>query len=200
MRKALEVKLSNEERQELERWIRSRMLPARQGVRAQAILLAAEGADDTAIGLALGISRQRCGRIRSRFLEGRNQALKTDRPRSGRPRVIEPQKIVALTTSSPPEMATDWSRTLMARAAGISPSSVGRIWRSHGLKPHRVSSFKISNDPHFTGKAGGDCRALPQPTAKSVGLLRGRKKSDPSAGSHPARPSPAPGSSPHPDP
>lgn len=121
-------------------------------MRAQVILLAAEGADDTKIGLALGISQQRCGRIRSRFLEGRNQALKTDRPRSGRPRVIDPQKIVALTTSSTPDMATDWSRTLMAKAAGITPSSVGRIWRSHGLKPHRVSSFKMSNDPKFAEK------------------------------------------------
>ncbi len=119
-------------------------------MRAQVILLAAEGADDTKIGLALGISQQRCGRIRSRFLEGRNQALKTDRPRSGRPRVIDPQKIVALTTSSTPDMATDWSRALMAKAAGISPSSVGRIWRKHGLKPHRVSSLEISDDTKFT--------------------------------------------------
>ena len=152
MRKAPKVMLSKEERAELDRWIRARKLPARQQVRAQAILLAAQGADDTAIGLALGISRQRCGRIRSRFLEVRNQALNTDKPRSGRPRVIEPQKIVTLTTSSTPDMATDWSRTLMAKAAGISPSSVGRIWRSHGLKPHRVSSFKVSNDPLFTEK------------------------------------------------
>jgi len=152
LRKAPEVMLSKEERAELDRWIRARKLPARQQVRAQAILLAAQGADDTAIGLALGISRQRCGRIRSRFLEVLNQALKTDKPRSGRPRVIEPQKIVTLTTSSTPDIATDWSRTLMAKAAGISPSSVGRIWRSHGLKPHRVSSFKVSNDPLFTEK------------------------------------------------
>ncbi len=152
MRKAPEVMVSNEERAELDQWIRARKLPDRQQVRAQAILLAAQGADDTAIGLALGISRQRCGRIRSRFLEGRNQALKTDKHRSGRPRVIEPQKIVTRTTSSTPDMATDWSRTLMAKAAGISPSSVGRIWRSHGLNPHRVSSFKMSNDPKFAEK------------------------------------------------
>jgi transposase len=170
MRKAPEVKLSNEEREELEKWIRARTLPARQGVRAQAILLAAEGADDTAIGMALGISRQRCGRIRKRFLEGRNKAMKTDRPRSGRPRVIEPQKIVALTTSSTPEMATDWSRTLMAKAAGISPSSVGRIWRSHGLKPHRVSSYKISNDPKFTEKLEASVGLYLSPPQKALVL------------------------------
>jgi hypothetical protein len=49
-------------------------------------------------------------------------------------------------------MATDWSRALMAKAAGISPSSVGRIWRRHGLKLHRVTGFKISRDPKFTEK------------------------------------------------
>jgi hypothetical protein len=88
MRKAREVKLSNEEPEQLDRWMGARTLPVRQGLRAQVILWAAEGEDDTAIGLAVGITRQRCGRIRSWFLESRNQALKNDRPRSGRPRVI----------------------------------------------------------------------------------------------------------------
>lgn len=152
MRKAPEVKLSKEDREELERWTRSRTLPARQGMRAQVILMAAEGADDTATARALGVSRQRSGRIRGRFLEGGIEALTSDRPRSGRPRIIEPEKIVTLTTSSTPEMATDWSRALMAKATGISPSSVGRIWRRHGLKPHRVTSFKISRDPKFAEK------------------------------------------------
>jgi hypothetical protein len=46
----------------------------------------------------------------------------------------------------------DWSRSTMAREADIFESSVGRIWRSHGLKPHRVASFKVSNDPLFADK------------------------------------------------
>ncbi len=152
MRKAPEVKLSKVEREELERWNRATTLPARQGTRARVVLLAHEGADDTVIGEALGISRQRCGRIRARYLAGGLNALTCDRPRSGRPRRIEAQKIVALTTGGAPDTATDWSRALMAKAAGISPSSVGRIWRRHGLKPHRVASFKISRDPKFAEK------------------------------------------------
>lgn len=66
--------------------------------------------------------------------------LEGDLPRCGRPRTIESKKIVALTTGGTPEQATDWSRALMAKAAGISASSVGRIWKRHGLKPHRVTS------------------------------------------------------------
>lgn len=70
MRKAPEVILSEEDREELERWTRSRTMPARQGVRARAVLLAEQGEDDTRIAAELGISRQRCGRIRARFLAG----------------------------------------------------------------------------------------------------------------------------------
>jgi transposase len=152
MRKAPEVKLSKADRDELKEWTRARTLPARQGVRAQVVLMADEGLDDTMIGAALRISRQRCGRIRGRFLAGGIAALTTDRPRCGRPTTIEPQKIVALTTGGTPEMATDWSRALMAKAAGISASSVGRIWRRHGLKPHLVTKFKVSRDPQFAEK------------------------------------------------
>lgn len=152
MRKAPEVKLSKADRDELMKWMRAHTLPARQAVRTRVVLMADEGLDDTRIAAALGISRQRCGRIRGRFLAGGIKTLIGDLPRSGRPRRIEPQRIVALTTSGTPEMATDWSRALMAKAAGISASSVGRIWRRHGLKPHRVSGFKVSRDPRFAEK------------------------------------------------
>lgn len=152
MRKPQAVKLSLRDRAELERWSRIRTLPVRQGLRAQVLLLADSGADDTAIAGVLGVSRQRCGRIRARFLADGLQALATDRPRSGRPQRILAQAIVTLTTTTTPAMATDWSRALMAKAAGVSASSVGRIWRRHGLKPHRVARFKVSRDPRFAEK------------------------------------------------
>jgi transposase len=152
MRKAPAVKLSLNDRAELERWSRSRTLPGRQGVRARVLLLADHGMDDTAIAGTLGVSRQRCGRIRARFLAAGLQALAADRPRSGRPQRIKAQAIVTLTTTTHPGTATDWSRALMAKAAGVSASSVGRIWRRHGLKPHRVARFKVSRDPHFVEK------------------------------------------------
>ena len=152
MRKAPEVKLSEAERKELERWARATTLPVRQAVRARVMLLAGQGADDTVIAGELGITRQRSGRIRASYLKGGLKALENDRPRSGRPRSVDTQKVVALTTAEQPEAATDWSRALMAKAAGVSASSVGRIWRRHGLKPHRIGSFKLSQDPKFTEK------------------------------------------------
>ena len=152
MRKAPEVNLSEAERRELERWTRATTLPVRQVVRARVVLLAGQGTDDTVIAAEVGITRQRSGRIRDRYLKGGLKALECDLPRSGRPRCIDEQKIVALTTGETPQAATDWSRSLMAKAAGVSESSVGRIWRRHGLKPHRVGSFKLSRDPRFAEK------------------------------------------------
>ena len=152
MRKAPEIKLSKVERRELEKWTRATTMSVRKALRARVLLLAGQGTDDTVIAGRLGISRQRSGRIRGRYLKGGLKALEGDFPRSGRPRRIDAQKIVALTTGASPEAATDWSRALMAKASGVSESSVGRIWRKHGLKPHRVGSFKLSRDPKFAEK------------------------------------------------
>jgi hypothetical protein len=61
-------------------------------------------------------------------------------------------RVVALTNQEPPHEATHWTAPAMAKAVGISPSSVRRIWKGHGLQPHRVRSFKLSNDPKFAEK------------------------------------------------
>jgi len=60
--------------------------------------------------------------------------------------------VIRLTTQETPENATHWSQSLMAEKAGISMSSVGRIWKSHGLKPHLINTFKVSNDKAFAEK------------------------------------------------
>jgi hypothetical protein len=62
------------------------------------------------------------------------------------------KRVVALTLAGPPAAASHWSGSAMATAAGISVSSVQRIWRAHGLQPHRVRQFKLSNDPQFAAK------------------------------------------------
>ena len=62
------------------------------------------------------------------------------------------KRVVALTRTDPPAEATHWTATMMAKAVGISASSVQRIWRTHGLQPHRVHQFKLSNDPKFIDK------------------------------------------------
>jgi transposase len=152
MRRAPEIKLSEDERAELVAWSRSRTLPARQASRARILLLAADGAQDIAIAAAVGCARQRCARVRQSFLQGGLERLRRDAPRPGRPVHHDAQRIVTLTTSSQPAQASDWSRALMAQAAGVSASTVGRVWRRHGLKPHRVRRFKISRDPQFAEK------------------------------------------------
>ena len=92
---------------------------------------------------------------RDRFLKFGIQGLLKDAPRPGRtPSIGETTiaQVIEKTTQSVPANATHWSRSTMAREMGISDSTVGRIWRSHGLKPHRIDSFKVSNDPEFADK------------------------------------------------
>ena len=152
MRRAPVIELSETQRVELTSWTRSRTLPTRQDSRAQVILRAADGQEDMAIATRLGCTRQRCARIRQRFLDQGLDGLRRDAPRSGRPAKIDAKRIVTLTTTSTPDRATDWSRALMAKAAGVSESSVGRVWRANGLKPHQVVTFKVSRDPQFAEK------------------------------------------------
>jgi transposase len=152
MRRAPEIKLSEAERGELMAWSRSQTLAVRQVSRARILLLASEGQADIAIAKVIGCVRQRCARVRQAFLQGGLKRLQRDAPRSGRPVKHDAQRIVSLTTTTKPAQATDWSRALMAQAAGVSPSTVGRIWRAHGLKPHRVATFKVSRDPQFAEK------------------------------------------------
>jgi hypothetical protein len=81
--------------------------------------------------------------------------LEKDAPRPGRTPKISKQtvaRVVQMTTQEKPPNATHWSTRTMARAAGISRASVGRIWQRHGLKPHRVETFKLSRDPQFAEK------------------------------------------------
>ncbi len=144
-----------EQQDDFERFARSRTLAARLVERAQIILQAAAGKADVEIAQALDLTRQTVGLWRRRFLERGIEGIEKDAPRSGRPRLITASKvdeIVALTTRQTPANATQWSTRTLAPVAAVSPSTVGRIWRAHGLKPHRVRTFKLSNDPHFAEK------------------------------------------------
>jgi hypothetical protein len=83
------------------------------------------------------------------------EPVEKDAPRPGRKPTISAhltQRVVTMTTRQRPSNATDWSTRTMAAAVGISEASVRRIWRAHGLKPHRLETFKISNDPAFAEK------------------------------------------------
>ena len=91
---------------------------------------------------------------RQRFVESRLDGL-ADEPRPGAPRKISDEQIEAVlvdTLERQPADATHWSRASMADDSGLSKSTVGRIWKAFGLKPHLVDTFKISNDPQFIDK------------------------------------------------
>ena len=155
MRIAPEIHLNAEVRAQLQGLVRRRTTPVRVAERCRIVLLAADGLQDMQIAKRMSVASSMAARWRNRFLEQGVSGLVKDAPRPGRTPTISAAQIaeiVSRTTRSAPENATQWSRTSMAKVAGISESSVGRIWRAHGLKPHRVESFKISNDPHFASK------------------------------------------------
>ena len=137
MRTARRIELTDEERASLETWSRGRRTPARLVLRAKIVLAAAAGARNDAIA------------------RGRLAGIERDAPRAGRKSTIPTatvETILRKTTRETPADATHWSTRRMATAAGVSKATVSRIWRAHGLKPHRVKTFKVSNDPQFVEK------------------------------------------------
>ena len=155
MRVARPIELNPEQQKILEQQARARSLPARLVERARIVLRAAAGLQDKQIAGELGITPEKAARWRNRFLEVGAVGLEKDAPRPGRPRTIgegKAQEVINKTTREKPEAATHWSTRTMAAAVGVSEASVRRIWRTHGLKPHLVKSFKLSNDPQFAEK------------------------------------------------
>ena len=155
MRVAPPVTLTQDQEQTLQQWARGRSLPARQVERARIILLAADGKQDLEIAAEIGISNQKAGRWRKRFLNLGLAGLEKDAPRPGRTPTISAEKVqevVRKTTQEKPANATQWSTRTMAEAVGLSEKSVRRIWHNHGLKPHLSRTFKVSNDPQFAEK------------------------------------------------
>ena len=155
MRTAPRVELSVEDKGWLEKVSRSRIEAVRLLERALIVLLAADGQTNRQIGLSLGITEEKAARWRGRFLAQGRLGLAQDAPGRGRkptylPKVVS--MVVRRTTRQKPEAATHWSRRVMARATDLSASTIGRIWRQHGLKPHLSRTFKVSNDPQFAEK------------------------------------------------
>jgi transposase len=147
--------VSGEQRELLERWVGAQKTPQSVAVRARIVLRAAAGESNSAIARDLGVSRPTVIMWRSRFAAGGPQALTETMPGRGRKRSISAAKvkqIVRATTQTTPPGETHWSCRSMAKAQGVSPATVQRIWDAHGLQPHRVRSFKLSNDPRFTEK------------------------------------------------
>jgi transposase len=148
------ITLSESERAALEALTARRKTSQASAMRARIVLAASEGARNTDIAARLRISPVTVGKWRHRFAEARLDGLH-DEPRPGAPRTIDDQRVDALivkTLESTPVGATHWSSRSMARASGVSTSSVQRIWRAFGLQPHRSETFKLSTDPLFVEK------------------------------------------------
>jgi transposase len=149
------LSLSGEHRDRLEGWLRAHSTPLQVARRAEIVLLAAEGLSNAEIADRVGVSRPTVVSWRRRFLREGPEGLWETRPGRGRKPSVPAAKIrqiVRLTTDTTPPGATHWSCRSMAKAAGVSPATVQRIWDAHGLKPHLVDRFKLSTDPEFSEK------------------------------------------------
>jgi transposase len=167
------IALGAGDRERLEAVVADRNSPQKHAWRARIVLLAAEGLGTRAIMRRSGKGKHSVTRWRERFQAEGVDGLLRDKTRPSR---IPPLPVavrehtVALTLTDPPGEATHWTARMMAEAAGISVSSVQRIWRGHGLQPHRVRQFKLSRDPQFTTKLNDIVGLYVDPPAHAVVL------------------------------
>ena len=154
MAQRVEVVLSDEEREALERWARRPKSSQALAFRCRVVLAAAEGRSSKEIAAELCCNANTVGKWRSRFARRGIDGLH-DEPRPGKPRTIgddDVERVIVKTLEEQPANATHWSTRSMAAATGMSQSAVSRIWRAFGLKPHRTEAFKLSPDPQFIDK------------------------------------------------
>lgn len=153
-RQAQQIVLPGSDRAELESLIRKGSTPQGLAQRARIILMSAEKIQPKVIAIRVGISETAVHKWRRRFREEGISGLR-DRYRPGQPRKLseaEVKEVLRLTVERVPKESTHWSVRLMAKYAGISTWQVRQIWANADLKPHRLKTFKISNDPEFAEK------------------------------------------------
>lgn len=148
------IELSDEERAELQRWVRRRKTAQDLALRARIVLACAAGVSNAQVCRDLGVSAPTVTKWRGRFVAHRLEGL-SDEPRPGRPRTVtdaQVEAVVAATLESKPATGTHWSTRSMAEHTGLSQNAVWRIWSAFGLQPHRQEAFKLSTDPFFVDK------------------------------------------------
>jgi len=147
--------LAESQREVLEKLARSQTAKHRDVQRARALLLAADGVANTRIGADLGVSPTTVFNWRERFESEGLKGIGVVRAGRGRKPSISPEKvaeIVHVTLHEKPVGETHWSCRTMAARVGVSPATVQRIWSARNIKPHRVKTFKLSNDKRFEEK------------------------------------------------
>jgi transposase len=155
MRCGIVVDVSAADRARLEAVVADRNSPQKHVWRARIVLLTADGCGTAEVMRRTGKAKTAVWRWQERFTQAGVDGLLRDKTRPARIPPLAPEvaeRVVALTLADPPGETTHWTAAAMAEASGISASSVRRIWRSHGLQPHRFRRFKLSNDPQFAAK------------------------------------------------
>ena len=175
-RSKAQVVLSDAEHAQLQRWVRRAKTAQYLALRAKIVLRAAEGGTDGQVAADLDVDISTVQRWRNRFQTKRLDGLQ-DEPRPGRnPSItldqVEDVIIATLETAPGPEVGggTHWSRASMAQRSGLSKSTIGRIWRNFGLKPHLQDTFKLSTDPQFIEKVVDVVGLYHHPPEKAVVL------------------------------
>jgi len=178
MWKTAKLPMTDEQRVTLETWVKARTTPQRTVMRARICLMAADGASNSALARRLGISRATVILWRSRFKAQGCPGISSDAPHGVSARRLDPEKekaIVDATLQTKPAGATQWSTRSMARAQGVSKSTVQRIWDAHGLQPHRTETFKLSKDKRFVEKLTDVVGVYLNPPDKAVVICMDEK-------------------------
>jgi len=155
MRIAPKIELDATAEKELTALTRRGSVEARVQQRARAVLLASQGWQNKDIAIEVKLDRRQVALWRQRFLDGGVEALMRDAPRPGRTPTVTAEiesSILNKTLHDKPIAATHWSTRTLAAQLGLGPTTIRRVWKRNGLKPHRQSSFKLSRDPRFEDK------------------------------------------------
>ena len=155
MRTSRRLEVSDDDRAQLGRLLRAPTTAQRVALRARIVLLSGEGVGTGEIRARLRTTTPTVTRWRDRYEQDGVRGLLKDAARCGRLPTITKAKVAEViekTQGEKPAGATQWSTRTLAPVVGLSPATVGRIWRAHGLKPHRVKRFKLSTDPQFLEK------------------------------------------------
>ena len=154
-RPTVSLLLSEEEQEQIERWLAALGTPQQVALRCRIVRAASQGQSEAAIAAALDTSRPTVRLWKERFAQKGLAGLWEIAPGRGRKATYGPERIQAVidaTLQSKPQGSTHWSCRVMAATQVMSKSTISNIWRSHNLKPHRTKTFKLSRDPKFLEK------------------------------------------------